>query len=604
MNPLLRRSAAAGVVLAVAAATWFAGRTAGAPPRALVDAAPTLRWREGTSQQYRLVVDSTVRTGGMAAEHAPPIHQEVRGVLEFRTLAVGPEGATVGMRLSPVELRVGGVSGTDLARALEVPFRVRFDRTGEPRRFEFARDVDARRRSLLEELVRTFQVVVRGERTWLAEETHATGRYEARYEREDAARLRRTKTRYFAAGPDGQSITVPAATATVQLAATADWIAGMVVDETLDARDESGVTFAVATHATLELLPAGAVAAATAWTFPADAADDGGAAGRTSPIGDRPLGQLAADLAEILAALDAAREGRIVWIHRLRDLLRADQRLAALLLGQMRAQDFTDRTRADLFLALELGGTVEAQAALARVVADAAWQHRDRTRALIALGGVDAPTEASVSALWAAARERSSAANADLANTAMLALGTIGGRMPHGENAAYANLRDGLLSEAFGARHDGERAIAVLSLANTGDRTLGKELTPFLDDAAPDVRRAAAKAVGKLGDDDAIVGLALRLQHEPDSAVRAALAAGLSAGPATPPEVLTMARAAVGAETDEATRLALARCLGRNLAAHPDNEQVLRTLLASDASDKVRRYVGEVLGRADAARER
>jgi hypothetical protein len=316
-----------------------------------------------------------------------------------------------------------------------------------------------------------------------------------------------------------------------------------------------------------------------------------------------PTDQLGRQLAEIVASLDASQQGRIDWVHRLRDFLQADPRVAALLLGILQQQELGDRTRAELLFVFELGATVEAQAALCRVVADPEWTRRDRTRALIALGGIETPTDASLTTLWAAARDRSSAAAKDQANTALLALGASASRMVGEHAAGYANLRDGLLSTAWGAQDPGERAIAVMALGNTGDAGLGAEVVPFLDDAAPEVRRAAAKTFGKLRQEDASIELGLRLEHEQSSAVRAAMAAAMVPCKSPPPAAMELVRTAIGRERDEVTRLELARFLGRNLAADPENGRVLRSLLESEQSKKVRRYLGQVLGNAELAAE-
>lgn len=597
---------AVGLFVVVAAAVWWLAREAAAAPAGLpvaADASQRLTWRTGTRQQYRLVLDSQVQLGGGPAEPGEPIHQEVHGVLSFTTLAVAVDQVVVGMQFGPVTLRVGGAEDAEVARGLAAPFRVTFDPAGMPVAFAFPAEVPSRQRQLLEELVRTFQVVVRDGAAWQTDEAHATGRYEARYER-TAAGLQRQKLRYLASADAGApAVAVRQALATVRLAAPADWLASMVVDETLAAHDASGLHFEVTTRGQLDLLPSPSPdgPAAVDGSFVATAGET--AARDATPVGALPADELAASLASLLAALDSAAEGRTVWVHRLRDLLRADPRVAALLLARLQAEPFTDRTRADLFLALELGATPEAQAGLVQVAQGSTWALRDRARALVALGGLAEPMPATVDALWATARTRADALQGELANTALLALGAIGSRLPHTDDALYGTLRNGLLAEAWGAAATGERAVALLALANTGDRTLGEQLTPFLDDTASEVRRAAAKAVGRLGGEPAVAELALRFPAEPNSAVRAAMAAGCAASPVPAPEVLAMARTCVGKEPDETARLELARCLGRHLAAHPDNEPALRAMFATESSPTIRRYVGEVLGRAAAAAE-
>lgn len=589
------------VLLVVGALVWFVVRQPGtsAPP---ASTAPALRlqWREGATQHYRFVVGSTVRLSGSGAGGTEPMTQEVRGELELRTLAATPTGATVGMRLSPVELRVGGVVGDEVGRVLAQPFRVQFLPDGMPTAFAFPSAVDAPHAALLEELVRTFQLAVRDEPRWTVKETHGTGTYEACYERASGGELRRTKARYFASSTGDEmsaDLRVGAATATVDLDPGVDWITRMDVDERLVRTDASGLTIEVATTARLQLLPVALAPAADLWQF---TAGDAAATGRAAAPADRVLAgrttdDLQAELHDIVADLDVMTEGRTVAIHRLRDLLRADARVADLLLTVLRERQLTDRTRADLFLAFELGATPAAQASLCRVIADAAWSQRDRTRALIALGGVSDPDEATLSAIWRATGNRSSAAAADQADTAILALGTIGNGMLAAKPGDYATIRDGLLSAAWGAIDPDERTMFVTALGNLGDLALVPEVVPFLDDRAAEVRRAAAKTLGKLGTEAVATELAQRLRHEASSRVRASLAAALGSCEAVSPAAMATAREAIVGEQDEATRLDLARLLRRHVATFPENREVLQTLLATEPSNKVRQCIEDAL---------
>jgi hypothetical protein len=593
------------VAAAVIGAGWWALRSAAATPVPTpTAAAPLLTWRAGSAQRYELAVLANVRFGGGATEHAEPVVQDLRGELSFRTLAVGPDAISVGLQLDAITLRVGGVGDPDVARALATPFRVSFARDGRVLGCEFPAGVDAGHAAMLEEVVRTFQVSVQAADAWTSDEGHATGRYLARYVRDDDGSLRRTKQQYVSADTDSRPVVaVDASAATVRLDAGVDWLAGMEVEERLTARDPSGMTFAVHTRASLRLVPAAvaeaAAADAVAWRF-ASVVPGAAATGRPTSRGDMSAEERAAQLRAMLAELDRVQDGRVVWIHRLRDLLRGDDRVAALLLTELQQGEWSDRTRADVFLALELGGTPGSQAELVRVGGDGTWPHQDRLRALIALGGVQQIDEPVRSALWALARERSSAASGDVANTALLALGAGAASIAVTDPTAAAALREGLLAEAWGASEAGHRATALLALANAGDPASAPGLMPFLDDAAPAVRRAAVKAVVRTGGCDPD-DLAARLPGEANSAVRAAIAAGLTASATTSPAALAIARDAVEGEVDERTRLELVRFLGRDVAESA-TVVTLRRVLASERSDRVRRQIAEILGPLDRSR--
>lgn len=603
--PGRRRIAVAGLALAVLGGGWWALRSGAVVPVALPTATASLpTWRAGTTQRYALVVLANVRLGGGAASHAEPVVQDLRGELLFRTLAIGPDAISVGLQLDPITLLVGGVGDPAVARALATPFRASFARDGRVLGCEFPAGVDAGHAAMLEEVLRTFQVSVQGAAAWTSDEEHASGRYLAGYVRDADGTLRRTKQRYVSAAADAPLVQVDAAAATVHLDPDVDWIAGMEVEERLSARD-AGMAFAVHTRASLTLLPAAvavaAAADAAAWTFAA--AERGEVATALPAMRDElSAAERAAQLRAMLGELDGTQDGRVVWIHRLRDLVRLDDRVAALLLAELQQGEWSDRTRADVFLALELGATPSAQAELARVGGDGAWPHQDRLRALIALGGVPQLGESGRSALWALARDRSSAASGDVANTALLALGAGAASLAATDPAAAAALRDGLLAEAWGASEPGHRATVLLALANAGDASAAPELLPFLDDAAPAVRRAAVQAVFRIGGCESH-DLAARLPGERSGAVRAAIAEGLAAGAgaAASPVAFAIARDTVAGEVDERTRLELVRFLGRDVA-DPATVETLRRLLAGERSDRVRRALGEILGPLDRSR--
>ena len=170
-----------------------------------------LRWREGSSQQYAVRTDSSFRmntTGAGASQAGQSIGVQLEGILEFRTLEVGPSQVLVGMQLSSVALRISGVSDAATDQALGMPFRVRFNSSGLPSAFEFPAGLTQEHRDVIESLVRTFQVVVRNGPAWTGARTELTGVYEAAYVRSGPSRLQKTKQRFVApaAAPAG---TVP-----------------------------------------------------------------------------------------------------------------------------------------------------------------------------------------------------------------------------------------------------------------------------------------------------------------------------------------------------------------------------------------------------------
>lgn len=586
----------AGLLLASLGVLWLLGRSSDESAALAPNAPPVdLRWRVGSSQQYEVRTDSSMQINTAGASAAQSMRVRMHCVLDLLTLEAGPEAALVGMRLSSVELQIAGNSDADTNRALAVPFRVRYVSGGLPETFEFPAGVTAQHRSMLENLVRMFQVTMHKGKAWVAHESNASGAYEAAYLRTAPSRVEKTKRRFVASpsSPTFAGADINSKEA-IRIDAGRDWIAAMTVDETL--RTQGRLAMEITNHATLELRPsAHAAGSSETWGFVA-AARPSAAEPATPPLPKLSREEASRRLLAEVSALDAAREGRSASIHRLRDLLRADAALPAALLEEMKTLEVTDRTRADLYLAFELAGTAPAQAALASVVADTTWSTRDALRAIVALGGVARPIPETLRALWTAVQSSpSSGDRSQLASTATFALGSLGNAMIVAKDPDYASLRARLLGGALSGANTEQRADFVHALGNTRDASLARDIVPLLDDAAPAVRRAAAQSLGMLGTNQVADELMSRFNQERSGAVRGAIAESLVSWTAPPAPAVASIRAAIRTEVDENTRYYMARLLGKNLASFPENRSVLQDLLRVEQSKRIRQQVAEAL---------
>jgi len=297
-----------------------------------------------------------------------------------------------------------------------------------------------------------------------------------------------------------------------------------------------------------------------------------------------------------LAALDGATQARHVWVHRLRDLLLTDGELPAALLKAMDDQGVSDRTRADVYLVLELAGTPQAQKALVEVISGSAATPTDRRRAIVALAGVAQPTTASIEALWSLSRSGTSERGRDpTAGTATLALGSVGQRLIASQDPRYASLRADLLSGALGGADSQQRASFVYALGNTGDASLSSAIAPLLSDSAPAVRSAAAQSLGTLGTDAAADALVAQLRQERVATVRGAIAEALVSWTSPTASAMATIRRDIGGEREERARLAMAQVLGRNLLAYPENRATLEALMRTEQNEQIRRQVASLL---------
>lgn len=563
------------------------------------DAIPGLRWQAGSSQQYQVTFDSAMRMESIAGGGSQTIRVKMTCLLDMHTLEIIDRGALVGMQLSAVELRVNGQADPQTNTALATPFRVRFTAQGVPESFEFPADVTAKHRSMLEKLVQTFQVTMEDGSTWVAQESNASGVYEATYRQTGPGQLEKIKSHVYPLS-SGSMLAGAAIDSmeSIRIDPQHDWIAAMNVDEILRTQDHGRLTLEVTNLATIKLQSTVPAVTSDSWNFIAAAAPPETEA--ATPVPDMTAQEARRQILVVLPELDTATESRTAWIHRLRDLLRVDASLPAILLEEMKTQPFSDRTRADLYLALELAGTDSAQAALVAVVEDAGWSTRDGMRAIVALAGVNRPSADTLSVLWETAESVPTSDDGQhLANTATLALGSLGNSMNAKGDPEYPALRERLLNGALSSTGSDvylvKRTNYVHALGNTGDASLAEDVVIFLDDDAPSVRRAAALSLGTLGTDPAAEELMAHLGQEKSSQVRGAIAQSLVKW--TTPSAAAMASisTAVRAEPDENTRYNMARFLGANLDAFPENKAILRDLLRTEQSKRIRQNVAESL---------
>jgi HEAT repeat protein len=593
---LLLAALASGVVIAVA--VWLTG-----PEDMVAEKQPAaeipldLQWHPGVAQRYRVLSESSVAVEAAGSSN-PPIDVKLYGLLDILTLEANADDTLVGMLLSEVDLQINHQSDSETNLALATPFRVRFATNGMPASFEFPAQASVRNRSILENLVRMFQLSLEDTDSWLAQESKASGTYEATYRRASATEFVKSKVRLITIPNDMVRWTHISSTETVRLSAGSDWIASMNVDESMRAENQGAPTMILKNHATLELQPDVQLAVtADKWNFKAETAAVDDMTGKSRPIPDVSTEEARKQILSTIPELDAATSGRLALVHRLRDLLRVDTSLPATILDVLKSQKLNDRTRADIYLALKLADTDSAQSALVEVIIDDSWSVKDGMRAIVALGGVSTPTSESISALWNTSQEYSTAADERqmVSSSATFALGRIGSTMNKSDDPQYDSLRSNLLNNAMSTADVNQRANFITALGNTQDPTLAHEITVLMDNSEPAIRRATASSLGNLGVDQVADTLVTHYQQESDYRVRSEIARSLDSWTQPTAEAMDMFRQTVQTEKDESTRYNIAMLLGRNLDKFPQNEAVLREMMRREPSKRIRQKVAEML---------
>ena len=603
MNRLLL-TAALGLGVVVLAAIWLPDMTDRAQEAAPGANTPDegiplfIQWQAGMAQQYRVLSESSMQMDATTAGGASSIRVQLQGLLNMLTLEADNDEVLVGFQLSSVELAINDVVDADTNRALGMPFRVRFATDGMPLAFEYPAEVSTRNRSMLENLVRTFQVRLDRADHWVIQETNASGTYEAAYKRTGPDQFEKSKLGFNSAAAGMLSWSELESTETIRLETGRDWLASMTVAETMRSGGQGGPAIAVHNRATLELIPGAQLALwPDNWLFEASVAavDDLAAVKAKRPVPNMTPEQARRQILATVPELDAAKQGRLALIHRLSDLLLVDASMPEVILEVLKTQDLDDRTRADLYLVLERAGTESAQAALVSVIGDSSWALEDGMRAIVAMSGVEEPAAESVSALWDTAQSGFGDERQRMANAATFALGSVANTMREADNPEYASLRSSLLSSATGSFDVDQRSNFIAALGNTNDPTLANEVVEFMNDSEPAIRRAAALSLGTLGTDQVANVLMSHYSNEQNGYVRGAIAESLQSWTKPTSSAMVMFRQTVQTEADERTRYNIAMLLARNLEKFPENEAALREIMRNEPSKRIRQKVGEAL---------
>ena len=561
-----------------------------------------LQWHVGVAQRYRLRSESSVHMDA-ATSNRSSIDVLLHGLLDTLTLEAGHDDVVVGMKLSGVELKINNTVDAETNRALAIPFRVHFSADGMPIAFDFPAEVSVQNRKMLENLVRVFQVSIKsGAETWVAQEANGNGAYEAVYSRSGPMQIDKAKRNFSAPSASMLAGAGISSTERLRIDPASDWLNVMHVDEKLATTSQQGPALTISNQASLELQANEHVAVTPdLWRFEAAAAAVDDAVNKiTHPVPKISADEARKQIGLTVPELDRSTEGRMVLVHRLRDLLRVDDSLPAYLLELLRTQSLSDRTRADLYLVFEEAGTDGAQEALVSVFTDnSTWSFKDNMRAIVAMAGVDEPNQGSIAALWNTALNNAADGNGQrIVSAATFALGSLGNTMKDSANPDYESLRSSLLNNALSGVNAQQRSDFLLAVGNTQDNALAHEIVDQLDDAAPSVRRATAESLGMLGVDQTADTLVSRFQREDSGQVRSAIAESLGSWSQPTASAMAMFRQAVTAEVDESARYNVAILLGRNMGKFPENATVLKALVRTEPSKRIRQKVADMLSAA------
>ena len=156
-------------------------------------------------------------------------------------------------------------------------------------------------------------------------------------------------------------------------------------------------------------------------------------------------------------------------------------------------------------------------------------------------------------------------------------------------------IREDLISTLEGARDFSKPAWSSRPWKTWADPVLAETISPYLQDDAPFVRSAAARALGRLKGEENLELLTDQLEVEQNRVVRAAIIAGMEDNGGATLQSLQTVNAMVLTETEAGARFRMTKYLGDNLADFPEGKRTLQILALKDPSSRVRTHARSVL---------
>jgi hypothetical protein len=158
-------------------------------------AATAFAWSPRSGARYEIDITRAIMTGASQDAPVPPtVH--ISGVLNMRVLSTDAGSVLAGLRLSPISCELFGEFRPEMRDRFSLPFSALFGKNGTIESVSLSPTLSENERTILGEALRSMQIVVSGDAAaWTTKEEHATGPYEARYERASDGAIRKRKTR-------------------------------------------------------------------------------------------------------------------------------------------------------------------------------------------------------------------------------------------------------------------------------------------------------------------------------------------------------------------------------------------------------------------------
>ncbi len=566
-------------------------------PSASTGALPVRQWRSGDSFLYTV---STVRSAsvGGGSQTSQKVLARLEGSLALTVTGQDPSGVEVRAELRSPRYDVTPAAEEGARASLVKPFYFTALKSGEMTAFYFAKDAPSEVRILLKGLTTALQLVAPpgSGSAWRSTEQDVSGEYEAAY-RLTGAGVHKAKEKYLRSR--GQTGLIPLPTDSVYAVKSAidfevdmtGWPRTVVEDESLDVTI-NGVHIAATSKTTAKLVsieshPELAIAKNPS-DFDSDALGHGAATALAKRqadqglVGGKTFTGLRAELVSPDVHVRNRTQARMSALFRL-DPAAPREAEEAILHGNI-----DENAKKRLLGGLGSAGTPEAQHALASILDGADAPRSMRVSAAVALGFSNPPTEEGEQAI----NKAMASSDKEIADTAALASGSQAHAMSLAQSGDPKDAVETLIARLVAAANDGERALYLRALGNSGDLRALPAILPYLTHVDATLRGVAAWALRFMIGDE-VDALVIAAMADKEAAVRVAAIETVAFRPVA--GVLAKLDELLRAEPEVSVRMAILNAMHAKRSEAPTIADSLAWAEENDPAAEVRVLAKQLL---------
>jgi len=576
-------------------------------------------WNIGTRQTYRyqlktdLKVDiaATLKQDKNEPTQWQQIQTQLSGILNVRVFAKNHDRVQVGVQLSQVDYQLNQQKFELLTALLQTFFLVEMSPEGKPLYYHFPRYIDHSNQVFLKELIDNIQFSLSAnpvDPNWTTQETHGSGNYEAKYQREAENKFKKQKVKYTYVTfqqPTEKTEQLPIkltgdvkhSESTAQLMKQVNWLYLLDGKEEAEFNTVSGTLARNMAQVHLGFSRDEQDPNLGIWRAPDDfdaviqqfATAQGDVSLSENVIKQLERDKLRQQYANVSVSqlIDAMKNGSSKdsqsW-QALRDYLSVYPQVALEIPNLL---ETADRDLANKIISvLEIVATPEAQQALSTIATHPSQEEAPQQRAvqaIIAFNFIEQPQPQVFETL----KKLANSADNERSDTALLAMGSV---LEHaGGSLGSLEVRDEINRRLENSTPE-QQPTLLRAIGNSRDSSFLPKVTPYFAAPSVDVRAAATEAVRKFQDAESLGYLLNALTQDADRQVRLSALDSLKQRE-DKSQALPKVKEQLLQETDPELKAKLIQFLGVQKTNDPQIVDVLKQSLQQETDRDMKKHL-------------